>query len=100
MPADIAELINSYLPEGWSCTHVIGLGDDWQVICISDEFCAVSTGGSIEEALAGAGSKIEDGKFAGRLWDGIALQRSVEQELKIDLSKLFKRAPQKPERRI
>lgn len=92
MPADIAELITSYLPSGWRFSHVILLDTDWQVIIADDEHCVSATGGSIEEALCNATLKADAGEYTGRLFDG-TLGLSVRT---VDLSALVQEKKAEP----
>ena len=61
--------VSAELPEGFSVTHLISLDPDWQANLRNDEHVAIGTGATPEEAIAAAAAKIEQGQFAGRLFD-------------------------------
>ena len=72
MPADLAELLNSGLHDGWQVKHISFLDPDWQALLVDDENrIARGTGGSIEEAIASAFDNALCGNHCGKLWDGL-----------------------------
>ena len=56
------------IPIGWELTHLISLGQEWQVNIRSDEHVAIGTGITPDDALTQAIANANDGKFAGRLF--------------------------------
>lgn len=89
MPADIAELIGSYLPDGWSLRQ-IGLSEGvWQVLaCDEGLYTAKGSGGSVEEALTLCAEAILEGRTGGRLWDGVFDRRALTEQ-RVDLASLI-----------
>ena len=61
---------------GWKLSHLIRLDPtSWQCAITDDEYTAIATGESLEDAFANAWAKALAGDFVGRLFDRELMDR-------------------------
>lgn len=63
MPADIAELIGSFVPEGWAFHNLQRKNESWEVVLTDGKDYVMVLGGSVEEALSKACLDIDAGDY-------------------------------------
>ncbi len=85
----ILESLNSWLPDGWTISHVIALEASWEVIIGNGEYVIVATGDEIEDALFIAADKTEDhANYTKRLFSLENYAYSAEPRPKVSLDGL------------